>query len=56
MYKRYIYGVTKEPLKPDGRLPIGYAFDHNMVGKIRKISMTLNLNAPGEYELSLIHI
>jgi PKHD-type hydroxylase len=50
VYKRYIYGVTKEPLKPDGRLPIGYAFDHNMVGKIRKISMTLNLNAPGEYE------
>lgn len=49
-YKRYIYGVTPEPLKEDGRIPSGYVTDDNMVGKVRKISMTLNLNAPGDYE------
>jgi PKHD-type hydroxylase len=49
-YKRYIHGVTPYPLKPDGRLPEKYTTDPNMVGKVRKISMTINLNLPGEYE------
>lgn len=47
-YKRYIYGITNQPLKPNGMLPDRYVTDQKMVGKIRKISMTLNLN-PGEY-------
>jgi PKHD-type hydroxylase len=49
-FKRYIYGVTPEPLKSDGKFPNQYTADNKMIGKIRKISMTLNLNAPGEYE------
>lgn len=49
-YKRYIAGLTQEPINPKGGLPDGFATDTNMVGKIRKISMTVNLNAPGEYE------
>jgi PKHD-type hydroxylase len=49
-YKRYIHGVTPVPLKPDGKLPEGYVTDPAMVGKIRKISLTLNLNEPGAYE------
>lgn len=49
-YKRYIHGITKEPLKSNGNLPSGYVTDPSMVGKIRKISMTINLNGPGEYE------
>jgi PKHD-type hydroxylase len=49
-YKRYIHGVTKEPLHQDGKYPIGYTTDKNIIGKIRKISMTINLNTPGEYQ------
>lgn len=49
-YRRYIYGVTPEPLKQDGSLPTGYVTDTKMVGKIRKLSMTVNLNKPGDYE------
>jgi len=50
IFKRYIYGVTPKPLKSDGRIPEGYAADDNMIGKIRKLSLTINLNEPGEYE------
>jgi PKHD-type hydroxylase len=49
-YKRYIHGVTPIPLKPNGQLPSDYVTDHKMVGKIRKISLTINLNKPGDYE------
>jgi PKHD-type hydroxylase len=28
----------------------GYTDNPNMVNKVRKISMTINLNAPGEYD------
>jgi PKHD-type hydroxylase len=49
-YKRYIPGITQEPLRKDGRYPPGYTLDHGMIGKVRKISMTLNLNPPGQYE------
>lgn len=49
-WNRYLYGITPEPLKSENRLPNGYTTDNNMVGKVRKISLTINLNAPGEYE------
>lgn len=49
-YRRYLYGITPEPLTPDGKLPSGYVTDPKMVGKVRKLSMTINLNKPGEYE------
>lgn len=49
-YKRYLHGMTPIPPKQNGLPPSGYTFDTNMVGKIRKISMTCNLNDPGDYE------
>lgn len=50
IYRRYIHGVTPLPMKNDGKLPEKYTIDQNMVGKVRKLSMTLNLNSPGDYE------
>jgi PKHD-type hydroxylase len=50
IYRRYIYGVTKQPLKSNGTIPSNYVVDNNMVGKIRKISMTVNLCPPGSYD------
>jgi len=49
-YKRYIYGVTEKPLKSNGDIPDGYTQFPEMVGKIRKISLTLNLTDPEDYE------
>jgi PKHD-type hydroxylase len=49
-YKRYIYGVHPELPKEDGKLPQGWVTTSQMVGKVRKISLTLNLNAPGDYD------
>ena len=47
-YKRYIPGVS--PTTPEGDIPRGYTENPNMVGKVRKLSMTINLNEPGEYD------
>ena len=47
-YKRYIPGVT--PKTEDGKIPKSYTENSNLVGKVRKLSLTLNLNEPGEYE------
>ncbi len=47
-YKRFIPGVHKKNEK--GRYPHGYTENSNFVGKVRKLSMTINLNKPGEYE------
>lgn len=47
-YKRFIPGITQ--FNEKGKIPWGYTKDYNYVGKIRKISMTINLNPPGEYE------
>jgi|688.fasta_scaffold36742_8 PKHD-type hydroxylase len=49
-YKRYIYGITEVPLRKDGHLPFGYTKDNNLVGKLRKISVTINLTNPLSYE------
>jgi PKHD-type hydroxylase len=49
-YKRYIHGITPEPLKKDGRIPDRYVQNENMVGKVRKLSMTINLNNPDDYD------
>ena len=47
-YKRAIPGVT--PRDSNGMFPRGLTDNANMIGKIRKLSMTINLNKPGEYE------
>ena len=47
-YKRFIPGVS--PTTPDGRALKGYTDNPNMIGKVRKLSMTINLNKPGEYD------
>ena len=48
-YQRYIYGISP-PIEKSGALPKGYVRNNNLVGKTRKISMTLNLNVPGDYD------
>jgi len=50
VYKRYLYGQTPIPLSPKGNLPPGYTTNPSLVGKLRKISMTVNLNVPGDYD------
>jgi PKHD-type hydroxylase len=50
VYQRYIYGVTPIQQLHEDRLPEKWVTDHNMVGKVRKISMTLNLTDPEEYD------
>jgi hypothetical protein len=49
-YKRYIHGIT--PIEPHKtrEIPSGYTRNSNFVGKIRKLSMTINLCEPEEYE------
>jgi len=47
-YKRAIPGITPE--NNDGNYPSDYSVDSWRIGKIRKLSVTINLNAPGEYE------
>ena len=47
-YKRYIAGVTT--LDKNGQIPVGYTNNHNMIGKVRKLSMTINLNKLSEYD------
>jgi len=53
-YRRYIHGVTPVSLKEDGSMPYGYVRDSYMVGKVRKISMTLNLCEENSYEGGLL--
>ena len=49
-YRRYLAGITPHvPLQSD-KIPSGFSIDSKLIGKIRKISLTLNLNKPGEYE------
>jgi len=50
IYKRYIYGITQEPLDKNNQPPFQYVTDTNMVGKVRKISMTVSLNDSAEYD------
>lgn len=47
-YKRYIPGVS--PVDENGKRMKNYIEDKTMIGKIRKLSLTINLNAPGEYD------
>ena len=47
-YKRAIPGLT--PKDGNGRFPRGYTDNPNQINKIRKLSLTINLNIPGEYE------
>ena len=49
-YKRIIPGIT--PKDDKGNYPPGYVNkkDYYKIGKIRKISLTANLNKPGDYD------
>ena len=47
-YKRYIPGVSK--VDENGQKLKGYVEDPVLIGKVRKISLTINLNPTGEYE------
>jgi len=49
-YKRIIPGIT--PVNENGSYPPGYVHssDEYKIGRVRKLSCTINLNSPGEYE------
>ena len=47
-YKRIIPGIT--PQNKDGSYEPTYTKNKNLIGKVRKLSVTINLNLPGEYE------
>ena len=56
VYKRYIPGVTKVKLKKNGDIPTEYVYANrygsklNQIGLTRKLSVTINLSKPGDYE------
>ncbi len=50
VYKPYIRGYTNVPLKKNGDLPSGYTLNKNFYGKIRKLSVTINLSDENSYE------
>jgi len=49
MYKRYIHGLTEESLNTK-KIPKTYLRNNMMIGKTRKLSVTVNLTDPSEYE------
>ena len=48
--KRYIHGITDKPLGKNGKPPEGYTLKEELIGKVRKLSTTINLNTPGDYD------
>jgi PKHD-type hydroxylase len=48
-YKLYVPGESP-PLTKDNRLPNGYTKNPAMIGKVRKLSLTINLSDPSTYE------
>lgn len=48
VYKRYVPGIS--PTKENGEKELGYVDDERMIGKIRKLSVTINLTNPNDYE------
>jgi len=50
VYKPYIKGYTNTPLKKNGNLPTGYTSNKNFYGKVRKLSVTINLSDENSYE------
>ncbi len=48
VYKRFIPGVI--PYDEKGNIPSGYVTDKNLVNKVRKLSVTINLCDKHEYE------
>jgi len=49
-YKNYIHGLTETNLRKNKELPWGYTENKNLIGKVRKLSFTLNLTDPENYE------
>lgn len=50
MYKPYINGYTEEKIKKNRKLPTGYSQSPHLIGKVRKISVTINLTNPNDYD------
>jgi len=57
-YKKYIHGVSPDPLTKEGNIPqvlknksvTKYTDNINHVGKVRKLSVTVNLSEENDYE------
>jgi len=50
VYKSYARGITQVKLRKDGGLPENYTENKNLIGKVRKLSFTLNLTEPETYD------
>jgi PKHD-type hydroxylase len=50
VYKSYVRGNTQDKLRKDGGLPENYTINKNLIGKVRKLSFTLNLTEPETYD------
>ena len=50
VYKSYARGITETKLRKDGDLPLTFTKNKNLIGKVRKLSFTLNLTEPGTYD------
>jgi PKHD-type hydroxylase len=49
-YKLFNYGITDEIIPKGKQIPQNYTFNTKTVGKVRKLSLTLNLTNPSDYE------
>lgn len=47
-FKRYIPGIS--PTDENGNMPPDYSKNPKIIGKVRKLSLTINLNKPEDYE------
>ena len=54
IYKRYIPGVSNAEPRKNGATPNGYTTVHEQVGKVRKLSVTINLSDSSDYEGGLL--
>jgi PKHD-type hydroxylase len=50
VYKKYVHGFTEATEFKNGQLPVGYTHTHKFIGKVRKLSLTLNLTDPNDYK------
>jgi PKHD-type hydroxylase len=50
VYKRYLHGITKPDLEADGEIPQGFTQHDHYIGKVRKLSVTINLTDPSDYD------
>ncbi len=54
VYKKYFPGLSPNVERPDGTLPGNWTKDQSIVGKVRKLSITINLSDENDYDGGLL--